>query len=118
MLVDLPVLAVQALALLGALLARSKALTVVFATLRFFTSASLQRHQGRYAFECSWMPEVGKLTCLVDLNLAVMLIAAIVAYTLLIAELTLRKTFTVHLQAVYFTAFAPLGRLLSWRQIQ
>jgi hypothetical protein len=106
-----------ALALFGTLDACAKTVAVVLSTLRFLASAPSLGDEGRDALEGAGVSEVGQLLGLVDLELAVFVVAAIVALALLIAEAAFGEALAVHLQAVDFGALAALEWLLAWGEV-
>lgn len=116
--VYLPVLAVQALTLLCALLSSPVAFAVILAALRFLTRTASHGDKGGYAFEGAGVSEVGHLLRLVDLELAVGLVAAADAQTFLVAEPSLGETFTVHLEAVDLGTLAAGMGLLPWGKVE
>ena len=105
------VLAHHALALLAALCACAEAVAVVFAAARFLAGALALRDPGRHALEGAGMPEVGYLLRLVDLQAAMLLIAAEVALAALVAKPALGEALAVHFEAVDFAALAALELL-------
>jgi hypothetical protein len=106
MTMGLAVVAVQALAVFSAFHASPITLAVVFATGGLLTGASAQGYEGRHPLESSRMSIVGHLLRLVDVELAVSLVAAGIAFALLIAESALGETLAVHLEAIDFGALA------------
>ena len=55
---------------------------------------------------------------LIYLNLKAHLVRAAIAETLLITESSLGETFTVHFEAIYFSAFTALMGMLARREVQ
>jgi hypothetical protein len=72
----LPVLAIQTIALFRALLSSPEALAIVFAALWFFASAPPHRHKGGDALKSTRVAEVCHLLGFVYLHLAFRLVAA------------------------------------------
>lgn len=114
----LAVLTVQTLTLLCALFSGPVAFAVILAAFRFLTGTASHGHEGRYVFEGARVSEVGHLLRLVDLELAAGLVAATHTQTLLVAEPSLRKTLTVHLQTVDLSALAAGVGLLAGREVE
>lgn len=116
--VYLAVLAVQTLALLCAFFSGPVAFAVIFATFRFLAGTASHGDEGGYAFEGAGVSEVGHLLRLVDLELAVGLVAATHAQTLLVAEPSLGEALTVHLETVDLGALAAGMGQLPRREIE
>ena len=117
MVVGFTVLAHYTLALLSALDAGPETVAIVFPTFWFFARTPPLWDEGRDSLEGARVPEVGNLLGFVYMELAVLLVATIVALASLIAEPPFGEALAVHFEAVDLGALAALRRVLAGGEV-
>ncbi len=117
MLMRFTILAHYTFTFFSTLHARPKTFAIVLLALWFFASTSSLRHQRRYSFKCPWMPIISQLLSLENLKPAMLIVAASITLTTLIAEPSFWEALTVHFKAVNLGTLTSLLRLLSWGEI-
>ena len=107
------VLTHYAFTLLCALNSCTEAITIILSTLWFLTSTPPLGYKRWNSFKSARMSKVGKLLCLIDMQLAAIFVRAIIALTFLVAKPPFRKTLAVHLETIDLCALAALVLMLA-----